>query len=203
MLSELNISHEIVAFMGNEGAGKTTIAEIVAADSGLDVIVTGELVRAAKKRAILPGASALDLECKDTLDNHRYVTAHMFTQILAAELSKEKYAKGVIIDGSCRTLDETIDFWETLKTIDREMPFTMVHLRISAWKSIERLIGANRPGREADDTPEAILKRIMQYNKDLAGRVNVIKKHGKIVHADVSGTKERALENVYTALRNR
>ena len=140
------IENQSVAFIGPEGSGKTTIAKRLSLELNKPYITTGDIIRdlAANDQG------RLGIACREMFSAHRYLDWQTLLKILANRLSKADSAKGFVLDGGFRTLEETQQFKDMLLGIDRNLPLTVVHLRIPAWMSFERLVwGPNARKRGA------------------------------------------------------
>lgn len=103
---KLQLHNRIVVFIGAEGSGKTTQAKTLALETGKPYITTGDLIRdlAANDNGVLVD------ECREMFEKHIYLSGETLLAILIDRFSKADAAKGFVLDGGLRTVEETADF---------------------------------------------------------------------------------------------
>lgn len=170
----------LLIFVGPEGSGKSTQAKKVSEELNLPYISTGDIIR---ERAQNDKSFIGDL-CRDMLEKHVYLDPKTLLSLLKFRLSSEDVKRGAVLDGALRTTEEIEDFEEMLKGTNLEgKEITVVALRTPGWESVERL---KKRGRE-DDSTEAILSRLSNYNFNLSERSSKIKKKWKFVQVLANG----------------
>lgn len=191
IIEKIDLGKQIIIFMGPEGSGKTTIAKQIADISGKPYISTGDIIRdlAANDQGELGDA------CRKMFSENAYLDPQMLLDIVNNRLKQEDTRGGFIMDGGLRTTDETRDFPNTLKTVGREMPVTVVQLKIPGWMSFDRLLGKRK---RSDDTVEGITRRLSKYYLELGQRASLIENHKnwRLIHVDATFDTEVVFESV-------
>lgn len=168
-----------ILFVGPQGSGKGTQAKIIAERLSIPHISTGDLLRNASE------------ELKNEVDSHMQsgslVPDELMLRILQQRLSQEDCKKGFILDGFPRNISQA-RILDSITKINK-----VIEITISDCESIRRIgtrlscrkCGAifntftNPPRkkdicdfcsqpliRRADDTPEAIKKRLEIYHRE-------------------------------------
>lgn len=193
----LNLGRQIIIFIGPEGSGKTSIGKQIAEMSGKPYISTGDIIR--DLAANDPGE--MGEACRKMFSENAYLAPQMLLEIVNNRLSAEDTKNGFVMDGGLRTTEETRDFPDTLRIVGREMPVTVVQLKIPGWMSFQRLMEKRKRN---DDTVDGITKRLSKYYLELGQRASLIRNHNgwKLLHIDATIDQELVLENVKNSLRN-
>lgn len=168
-------TNHIFIFIGPEGAGKSTQAQMLAKKSGLPCVSTGSMLRhfAAEDEGELGDA------CRKMFAENGYLDASLMNQIVAQTLaSGEKYKQGVILDGSLRTYEETVHFDEAMAKAGLSFPIMVFYILISQEESIKRLVQARK--RE-DDTIQGVTTRLGHFHEKLDERLAIIKKRYQLI----------------------
>lgn len=193
---KIDFGKRIIIFMGPEGSGKTSIAKQIAEMSDKPYISTGDIIRGLAAN----DTGAVGEACRRMFSENSYLAPQMLLEIVNTRLSAEDTKNGFVMDGGLRTTEETRDFPETLKTVGRNMPVTVIQLKIPGWMSFQRLTGRKRN----DDTVDGITKRLSKYYFELGQRAMLIEKHPnwKLLHIDATIDQMSVLEEVKNRLRN-
>jgi len=195
---KLSDKREIIIFIGPEGSGKSTIARRLARDLEKPYVTTGDTIR--DLAANDPGE--LGEKCRAMFAEHAYLDGQTLLRILVDRFSKEDTRGGFVLDGGLRTLEETVDFLQMLDEADRNMPVTVVLMRIPGWMSFERLVWGNDPRQREDDTEEAVLSRLSKYYDQLGRRVGVIENTPSwmLLHVDATQDIDKVYREVWEEL---
>ncbi len=169
--------NRIFIFIGPEGAGKSTQANLLATKTGLPYVSTGNLIRsfAENDRGELGNAA------RKMFASHSYLAAKFLKQIFIKTLNGKQYQRGVILDGSLRTYEETIQFDDLLKESRLTLPVVVLYIYISEEESIKRLVSKRR---RRDDTIEGIKSRLAYFNDKLVERLQVIQSKYQLLTVD-------------------
>lgn len=192
----LNIGRRIIVFIGPEGSGKTTMAKRLAAASNKPYITTGDIIRdlAANDQGTLGD------ECRKMFADRRYLDGDTLLKILTHRFVQADVNSGFVLDGGLRTLGETIGFQAILEQSGNTAPLVVIHMRIPAWMSLERLALGKFARKRNDDTVDGILSRLSKFYFQLAQRSSVMQKNWQIVHIDALAAPEEVYQHICKAL---
>jgi len=189
-----------VLLLGVQGAGKGTQAKRIASDYGLAHIATGDMLR----HAIADG-SELGRRVQPILERGELVPDDLMIELIRNRLQSEDAESGFVLDGFPRTMTQAEALDSMLAEIGR--PLSVVfELQVPDEVALERLhLRADEEGR-ADDTPEAIEKRLELYHRETEPLVvhyrllgNLIGIHGNRPENQVFAEIQEALEQARVA----
>jgi adenylate kinase len=184
-----------VLLLGVQGSGKGTQAKRIASEYGLAHVATGDMLRAA-----MADGTPLGQRVRPIYDAGELVPDDLMIDLIRERLEAADTEPGFILDGFPRTMPQAEALDTMLSEIER--PLSVVfELQVPDEVAIERLrLRAEEEGR-ADDTPEAIAKRIGLYHQEteplvshyrLAG--NLVGIHGNRPENEVFAEIEQALD---------
>jgi len=155
-----------ILILGPQGSGKGTQAKRVAAEYGYVHIATGDILR----EAVAEGTE-LGRRVQPILEAGRLVDDELMIELIRARLDEPDAAEGFVLDGFPRTPRQAVVIFEFL---------------IADEVCIERLLNRARLEGRADDTPEAIARRLELYHELTEPVVEHYRATGKLVgiHAD-------------------
>ncbi len=211
-----------IIFLGAPGAGKGTQAAAVAKELHLVHISSGDLFR----QAIEQGTE-LGIEAKSYVEKGILVPDGLTTKMVLEHMSASDCEPGVILDGfprnlaQAKALDKALA--EQAKAIDR-----VIYIRVSEEELLRRLSGRwicrrcqtpyhliNSPPQvwgkcdkcsgelhqRADDTDEAVKKRLQVYFAQTAPLIDYYTATGKLVEVDGGGNVDEVRRRITTAIR--
>lgn len=198
-----------IVLLGPPGAGKGTHAKILSERYEIPHISTGDLLRSQ-----IHGGTALGKRAKSFIDSGKLVPDEVVVEMVRGRLENPDVAKGFILDGFPRTVEQAKTLNEMLE--ERKMPLNLVlEFNTSERVIIDRLSGRRTcancnanyhvrnipPKREGicdvcggsltqrkDDQPETIRKRLKVYQDQTAPLIEFYKKQ-KLLRA-VNGDLE-------------
>jgi adenylate kinase len=184
-----------VLLLGVQGSGKGTQAKRIASEYGLAHVATGDMLRAA-----MADGTPLGQRVRPIYDAGELVPDDLMIDLIRERLEAPDTEPGFILDGFPRTMPQAEALDTMLSEIER--PLSVVfELQVPDDVAIERLrLRAEEEGR-ADDTPEAIAKRIGLYHREteplvshyrLAG--NLVGIHGNRPENEVFAEIQQALD---------
>jgi adenylate kinase len=210
-----------VILFGAPGAGKGTQAAILAEKTGLVHITTGELFREAIRQE-----TELGKQAKPHYDRGQLVPDHLTIAMLLERLSQGDCARGCLLDGFPRTLEQATALDEVLaregKAIDK-----VAYIQVSEDELLGRLSGRwtcrqcgsvyherFQPPRQAgrcdrcggelyqreDDKPETVRKRLEVYFQQTAPLIDYYRARGRLVEVDGDGSVEEVAESLLAAV---
>jgi adenylate kinase len=212
-----------VILFGAPGAGKGTQAAILAEKIGLVHITTGELFREAIRQE-----TELGKQAKPHYDRGQLVPDHLTIAMLLERLSQGDCARGCLLDGFPRTLEQATALDEALaregKAIDK-----VAYIQVSEDELLGRLSGRwncrqcgsvyherFQPPRQAgrcdqcggelyqreDDKPETVRKRLEVYFRQTAPLIDYYRARGKLVEIDGDRPVEEVAESLLAAVES-
>lgn len=169
-----------IIFIGPQGSGKGTQAKILSEKLGIPHISTGDMLRGAQ--------GELKQQIDEVINKGHLVSDDLMLKILKQRIQMSDCKKGFILDGFPRNLPQ-VKLLEKITTIDKVIEITLSDneavTRISGRLTCEKCkAGYNeltapkpkKPGvcdicqgkliRRADDTEEAVKKRLQIYHKE-------------------------------------
>jgi adenylate kinase len=171
-----------VLLFGPQGSGKGTQAKRIAAEYGIPHVSTGDMFRDAIARQ-----TPLGRQVKPILDAGELVPDALTVGLIRERLSEDDAREGFVLDGFPRNLAQAEALDELLVELDRPLTVVLEFL-ISDELCIERLLGRAAEEGRADDTPEAIARRLEIYHRETEPLSGHYLSTGKLVgvHADRS-----------------
>ena len=190
-----------IILLGAPGAGKGTVAKLLAEIDGSVQISTGDLLRAAVKEG-----TGLGKEAKTYMDRGDLVPDALIMKMMGVRLLEPDCQKGFILDGFPRTIPQAEALKKLLAALAIKLDF-VVNLEVPRDVILDRLttrrtcsnpncqeiynIKSNPPQADGtcrkcgsptvqrdDETEEAILNRLATYNEKTAPLIGYYQKEG-------------------------
>lgn len=158
-----NIPYKKIMVVGPQGSGKTTQAKILAEKLGYKYLGTGEMFREIIQKKEVGFEKLTELFEKGQLVDD--VTT---CELVKNTLSKSEFSNGVVMDGYPRTVAQKNIFDPSFDII--------IYIKVADEVAIQRL---SQRGR-ADDTPEAIKKRLELYHHETGSLLDIFLNEGKL-----------------------
>ncbi len=183
--------------VGPQGSGKGTQGARIAELFGIPAISTGDVFRAHVRDQTELGA-----QVKSVIDAGDLVSDELTFALLRDRLSQGDTGTGFLLDGFPRNLAQ-------LGLLDsflapRDEPLTaVIALDVPREVSISRLSERARIEGRADDTDEAIAKRLEIYERDTAPILEVYRDHGIVCAVDGVGELDAVTDRIVRALGER
>jgi adenylate kinase len=180
-----------ILLLGPQGSGKGTQAKKIAGDYGLAHIATGDMLRGA-----IAAGTELGLRVKPILEVGHLVPDELMIELIRERLDDEDASNGFILDGFPRTMQQADALDAMLREIGRELT-VIFELQLSDQVCIERLRRRAKLEGRADDTQEAIERRLENYHRETEPLIEHYRAHGNLVgiHAD------RTIDEVYDEIQ--
>lgn len=180
--------------MGPPGAGKGTQADIVKDNFKIPQISTGEILREAVKNS-----TAMGLEAKKFMDAGDLVPDVVVIGIIKDRLAEADCAKGFILDGFPRTVDQAVALSKILREMKMDLD-AVINLSVPDAELVKRLLGrAEKEGR-ADDNEETIKNRLQNYNSKTFPLIDFYKKEGILKEVNGVGSMDEITKEILSVL---
>jgi adenylate kinase len=186
-----------VLLLGPQGAGKGTQAKRISAEYGIPHIASGEILRAE-----MAAETEFGLRVKDVHDRGDLVSDDLMIELIRTRLEHADTESGFILDGFPRTTVQAEALDEMLGELGRSFSIVFA-LQIPDEVAFERLRRRAEVEGRADDTDEAIRRRLENYHRETAPliehyrvRGNVVPIHGERSENEVFAEIQSALEQV-------
>ena len=183
-----------IVIFGAPGSGKGTQSERIVEKYGINHISTGDVLRAEIKNGTELGKTA-----KGYIDQGQLIPDELMIDILASVFDSFEDSKGVIFDGSPRTIAQA----EALKKMlaERGQDVTvMVDLEVPEDELMTRLIKRGKDSGRADDNEETIKKRLHVYHSQTAPLIDWYKNEKKYQHINGLGTMDGIFADICEAV---
>jgi adenylate kinase len=220
-----------VILMGPQGSGKGTQSERVRARLNLGSIATGELFRAAIKGGTALGQKVQSVYDRGELvpDDLTIALVEERLDLLAQERSRGVRIDGALYDGFPRTVAQADALNRALRTRSEDLA-AVIAIDVPRETLIERLAGrrvCSNCGRvynifsdppvvdgvcdvcggqltqRADDTPDAVAKRLDLYEQETAPLVDQYEEQGLVERVDGNRPIDDVTESIIAAIRSR
>jgi adenylate kinase len=189
-----------VLLLGPQGAGKGTQAKRISAEYGIPHIASGEILRAE-----MDAGTELGKRVKDVYDRGDLVSDDLMIELIRNRLEQPDTESGFVLDGFPRTTVQAEALDSMFNDIGRNFSVAFA-LQIPDEVAFDRLRRRAELEGRADDTDEAIQRRLDNYHRETEPLIEYYRTRGNLVpiHADrreneVFAEIQRALEQVPAA----
>jgi adenylate kinase len=183
-----------ILLLGPQGSGKGTQAKRISAEYGIPHIATGDILRAA-----IASGTTLGRQVQPILDGGDLVPDDLMIELIRQRLDEPDAAEGFILDGFPRTMPQADALDPLLREIGRELTVVFA-LQVSDEICVERLLKRAREEQRADDTPEAIRKRLELYHRETEPLIEHYRTLGVLVPIHADGTPNEVFAELQAAL---
>lgn len=210
-----------IVLLGAPGSGKGTQAGIISQRLGASHIASGDLFREAVNKG-----NELGRQAKSYMEKGLLVPDEITTKMILERLADSDCAKGFILDGYPRTLEQAKALDEALKQREEEVE-KAVYINVSVEELVRRLSGRficrncqtpyheiNSPPKVAgmcdrcggelyqrpDDSPETVRKRLGVYFAETAPLIDYYREAEKLVEINGGRGVEEVGEELIAAL---
>ena len=167
-----------IILIGGPGSGKSTYAEFITKEFGIDHIYPGELLRKEKEKG---GEIAKRLS---NLGKGGFAPNDIVLDLIKDAVAKAD--KGFVFDGYPRYMQQVKDLEKEGIKIDK-----IVYLNVSPEEVIRRLTARGR----ADDKPEIIKNRIALYKKETGPVVEYYRRKPGFIEVKAEGGEPEEIAN--------
>ena len=181
-------------FSGPPGAGKGTQAAVIAAKLDIPAISTGDIFRANVK-----SGTPLGIAAKHYMDAGEFVPDEVTNAMVDGRLSQADCAKGFLLDGYPRTLDQVQVLDELLAKQDAELDAAVL-LQVDDELLVQRLLKRALVDGRADDTESVIRHRLDLYRRTTAPLAARYASRGLLSAVDGAGEVAEVTERILAVL---
>ncbi|TML28301.1 MAG: adenylate kinase [Actinobacteria bacterium] len=186
-----------VLLLGPQGAGKGTQAARISTEYSIPHVASGEILRSE-----MQAGTELGRRVKDVYDRGDLVSDDLMIELIRTRLGQGDTDGGFILDGFPRTTRQAEALDEMFGDIGRSFNVVFA-LQIPDEVAFERLRKRAEIEGRADDTDEAIRRRLENYHRETEplieyyrARGNLVPIHGERTENEVFAEVQSALEQV-------
>lgn len=186
-----------ILLVGPPGAGKGTQATGIATAFGIPAISTGDIFRANVR-----DETPLGVEAKGYMDRGEYVPDSLTNALVADRLGQGDCARGFLLDGYPRTLDQVRALDEVLADQGNKLDI-VIEITVDPEVIIERIRLRGIEQGRSDDNEAVVRNRLEVYTRETAPLIDVYQKRGILATVDGLGTVEDVSERILKEMSNR
>lgn len=170
----------IIVLFGPPAAGKGTQALRIKSKFGVAHLSTGDMLRAA-----IAQGSEIGLKAKSIMDSGKLVPDEIVVGIISERIREPDCAKGFVLDGFPRTVNQAAALDEMLKGQQLGVDHVIV-MAVDAAELVKRVENRAAEARakgdpvRADDDPETFRKRLGVYSAETAPVLPYYQNQGKV-----------------------
>lgn len=183
-----------LVLLGAPGSGKGTQAARLKDYLNVPHISTGELLRAA-----VTAGTALGLQAKTVMEAGGLVSDDVVLGMLEERLLQPDTSNGFILDGYPRNLVQANALAVLLTKLKQPVDIA-VQLDVDTEILVSRLAGRAQAEGRADDSPDAVRKRLGVYQSQTAPVVDFYRNQGKLAHLNGVGSLDEVFTRITKAL---
>ena len=183
-----------VLLLGPQGAGKGTQAARIAAEYGIPHIASGEILRAE-----MAAGTELGERVKDVYDRGDLVSDDLMIELVRNRLEQPDTENGFILDGFPRTTVQAEALDSILSDIGRGFSVVFA-LQIPDEVAFERLRRRAELEGRADDTDEAIKRRLDNYHRETEPLIEYYRTRGNLVTIHGNRSENEVFAEIQSAL---
>ena len=183
-----------VLLLGPQGAGKGTQAKRISAEYELPHIASGEILRSEMK-----AGTELGLRVMDVYDRGDLVSDDLMIELIKTRLAQADTENGFILDGFPRTTVQAEALDGMFNDIGRNFSVVFA-LQIPDDIALERLRKRAELEGRADDTDEAIRRRLDNYHRETEPLIEYYRVRGNLVTIHGNRSENEVFAEIQSAL---
>lgn len=183
-----------VLLLGPQGAGKGTQAKRVSAEYGIPQIASGEILRAE-----MAAGTELGQRVQEVYDRGDLVSDDLMIELIRNRLEQPDTEAGFILDGFPRTTVQAEALDSMFSDIGRSFNVAFA-LQIPDEVAFERLRRRAEVEGRADDTDEAIKRRLDNYHRETEPLIEHYRTRGNLVPIRGNRTENEVFADIQAAL---
>jgi adenylate kinase len=184
-----------VLLLGPQGSGKGTQANRIAAEYAIPHIASGEILRAE-----MQAGTDLGRRVQDVVDRGDLVSDDLMIELIKTRLGQADTDAGFVLDGFPRTTVQAEALDEMFGDIGRSFSVVFA-LQIPDEVAFERLRRRAEIEGRADDTDEAIQRRLETYHRETAPLVEYYRVRGNLVPVHGDRSENEVFAEIQSALQ--
>jgi adenylate kinase len=183
-----------VLLLGPQGAGKGTQAKRISAEYAVAHIASGEILRSE-----MQAGTDLGKRVQDVYDRGDLVSDDLMIELIKTRLGQPDADNGFILDGFPRTTVQAEALDEMFGEIGRSFSVVFA-MQIPDDVAFERLRKRSEIEGRADDTDEAIRRRLENYHRETEPLVEYYRVRGNLVPIHGDPTENEVFAEIQSAL---
>jgi adenylate kinase len=184
-----------VLLLGPQGAGKGTQAKRISREYEIPHIASGEILRAA-----MASGSELGKQVESVVNAGELVSDHLMIEVIRDRLGAADTENGFILDGFPRTTAQAEALDHMFGDIGRSFSVVFA-LQIPDGVAFERLRKRAQIEGRADDTDEAIQRRLDNYHRETEPLIEYYRVRGNLVPVHGGRTENEVFAEIQSALQ--
>lgn len=181
-----------IILFGPPGAGKGTQAKLIQETYKIPQLSTGDIFRTSIKNQ-----TPLGKKVKSIMDAGELVSDQVVVELVAEELKKDEYNNGYILDGFPRTVEQAKAYDVLLNQMNEKLKAFIV-LQVPEKELVNRIL--SRGEGRADDTEEAIIRRLEVYHRETSPVQEHYSRQGAVHMINGLGTIEEIFVRIQAVL---
>jgi adenylate kinase len=183
-----------VLVLGPQGAGKGTQAKRISVEYGIPHVASGEILRAE-----MQAGTALGQRVKEVYDRGDLVSDDLMIELIRTRLNQPDTEAGFILDGFPRTTVQAEALDAMFADIGRSFSVVFA-LQIPDEVAFERLRKRAEIEGRADDTDEAIRRRLDNYHRETEPLIEYYRTRGNLVPIHGDRSENQVFAEIQSAL---
>ena len=182
-----------LVILGRQGSGKGTQCVRLMESFGPVHVSTGDMLRAA-----VATGTELGRQAEAIMEAGDLVPDEVMNGIVAERLSSDDVVeRGVLLDGYPRTPAQAEALEEALESAGTHLDLAL-NLEVPIEEATRRMLDRGR----ADDTEEAILRRLALYETETAPLVAWFEKRNLLITVDGLGPEDEVFQRLHSAVEH-
>ncbi len=182
-----------LVILGRQGSGKGTQCARLMESFGPVHVSTGDMLRAA-----VAAGTEFGRQAEAIMDAGELVPDEVMNGIVSERLSADDVVeRGVLLDGYPRTPAQAEALEEALESAGTHLDLA-INLEVPIGEATRRMLDRAR----ADDTEEAILRRLALYETETAPLVSWFEKRSLLITVDGLGSEDEVFQRLCRAVEH-
>jgi adenylate kinase len=183
----------ITILFGPPGSGKGTQAAVISERFNLPHVSTGQMLRDE-----VTAASELGRQVGPIMKSGGLIPDDMMVRIIESRLSQPDAEAGVLLDGFPRTVPQAMELDAMLERTGREIG-VVLFFDVPESELKQRIARRSEVDHRADDTPEAYVQRMREYEDKTAPVIGYYEGRGtRIEFVDGNAPIEAVTDSILT-----